>query len=218
MNKIGQGKINIYCILKDVMRDLWVALIVGISLSLLMHVGAHLTYQPTYTSRTTFVVSAKGSSTGPYGNLSKVNQMTEVFRVVMDSQVLKKLVCQDLGTAYFDGNVNVSVVSETNLVAVSVTSSSPEAAFRQLKSILKCYPTVGDEVLGEVIIEVFEAPAYPSFPDSTVRDREVHTRGFLLGTVVMLLVLALISYFKDTIKDASDIQELLDTTELAIRS
>lgn len=216
MNKTGQGKINIYCILKDVLRDLWVALIVGISVSLLVYVGARMTYQPTYTSRTTFVVSAKGSTTGPYGNLSKVNQMTGVFKAVMNSQVVKKLVCQDLGTDYFDGNVNVSIVSETNLVTVSVTSSSPEAAFRQLKSILKCYPTVGDEVLGEVVIEIFEAPAYPSFPDSMVQDDKVRTNGFLLGTAAMLVVLALISYFKDTIKNESDIPELLDTTELAI--
>ena len=36
MNKTGQGKINIYCIFKDVLRDLWVALIVGIAVSLLM--------------------------------------------------------------------------------------------------------------------------------------------------------------------------------------
>ena len=86
---------------------LLIGAIVGISVSLLMYVGAHLTYEPTYTSRTTFVVSAKSSSTGPYGNLSKVKQMTDVFKVVMDSQVLKKLVCQDLGTDYFDGKVNV---------------------------------------------------------------------------------------------------------------
>ncbi len=216
MNKTGQGKINIYCILKDVLRDLWVALIVGISVSLLMYVGARITYQPTYTSRTTFVVSAKGSSTGPYGNLSKVNQMTDVFKVIMDSQVLKKLVCQDLGTGYFDGSVNVSVLSETNLVTVSVTSSSPEAAFRQLKSILKCYPTIGDEVLGEVVIEIFEAPAYPSSPDSTVQDSKVRTKGFILGATAMFLILAMFSYFKDTIKNVSDIPEMLDTTELAI--
>lgn len=215
MNKTGQGKINIYCMFKDVLKDLWVALIVGISVSLLMHVGAHMTYQPTYTSRTTFVVSAKGSSTGPYGNLSKVNQITDVFKVVMDSQVLKKLVCEDLGTNHFDGSVNTAVVSETNLVTVSVTSSSPEAAFRQLKSILNCYPTIGDEVLGEVIIEIFEAPAYPSSPDSTVQARDMRTKGFFLGTMAMLVVLALISYFKDTVKNVADIPELLDTTELA---
>lgn len=216
MNKTGQGRINIYCVFKDVIRDLWVALIVGIAVSLLMYVGAHMTYKPTYTSRTTFVVSAKSSSTGPYGNLSKVKQMTDVFKVVMDSQVLKKLVCQDLGTSYFDGTVNVSVVSETNLVSVSVTSSSPEAAFRQLKSMLKCYSAVGNEVLGEVVIETFEVPVYPSSPDSRVRDSEVRTKGFLLGTVAILLILALISYFKDTIKNVSDVSELLDTTELAI--
>ena len=54
-----QQEIDIYCIIRDVLHDLWVAIIVGISAAFLAYIGARLLYQPTYTSRTTFVVSAR---------------------------------------------------------------------------------------------------------------------------------------------------------------
>ena len=216
MNNTGQGKINIYCILKDVLRDIWVAVIVGISASLLLYVAARVTYQPEYTSRTTFVVSAKGSTSGPYANLSKIDKMMEVFEVVMDSQVLKNLVCEDLGVSSFDGTVKISQAAGTNLLTVSVTSNSPDVAFRLLKSMLKCYPIVGTDVLGEVVLEIFEEPAYPSRPNNTIQDSSVRKQGFLLGMAAMIVVLALLSYFKDTVKNVKDIPEMLDTTELAV--
>lgn len=59
-----QQEIDIYCIIRDVFHDLWVAVAIGISAAFLAYIGGRLLYQPTYTSRTTFVVSSRNGSTG----------------------------------------------------------------------------------------------------------------------------------------------------------
>lgn len=81
---------NIYNIVRDVMKNWWVIICIAISVSLLSYIGASVMYHPTYTSRTTFVVSARGSSMGAYANESKTQKLTDTFRSVMDSQLLKR--------------------------------------------------------------------------------------------------------------------------------
>ena len=139
---------DIYNIIHDVVRNWWVVLCIAISASLLSYVAASILYHPTYTSSTTFVVSAKESSTGAYANQSKTQKLTDTFKSVMDSQILKKKVAESLEMDSFPGEVEISVVPETNLLTVSVTSDSPDISFRLLDSMLDNYQEVSKNVLG----------------------------------------------------------------------
>ena len=203
---------DFFAIFHDVLKDLWAALLIGISVALLTYVGAYLTYHPQYVSQTTFVVSAKGSNTGAYANLSQTQRLAEVFRTVLDSDVLKKLVAEQLGESSFDGTVNVSIVPETNLLTVSVTADSPTTAFELLNTMLDKYPEVSRNVLGQVVLEVFEEPSYPSAPSAGFQGKEMMKRGFLIGTGAMIVLFALISYLKDTVKNEKEVEAKLDTT------
>ena len=91
-SEMGVRTADLYAIFRDVMKNLWMVILVGISAAFLTYIGAYLRYQPEYRSSTTFVVSAKASSTGAYANLSQTQSMAETFKTVLDSQVLKKAV------------------------------------------------------------------------------------------------------------------------------
>lgn len=212
MEKQKSQQMNINCIMHDVLRDLWVAIAIGISVAFLAYIGAKINYKPSYTSRSTFVVSAKGTSKGVYTDMTKAQKITEGFRSVMGSQILKKKVSEELGTPAFPGVIETTVVPETNLLTLSVTSSSPEMAFRALKTILQCYQEVGGEVFGEVVLEVFEKPTYPSAPDKLFQGKLIMKKGFLIGFALMLGILIFLSWLKDTVKNEEDIKEKLDTT------
>ena len=203
---------DFFAIFHDVLKNLWVAVLVGISVAFLAYAGTYITYHPQYVSQTTFVVSARGSNTGAYANLSQTQRLAEVFQTVLDSDVLKKLVAEQLEMDSFDGTVNVSIVPETNLLSVSVTADSPTTAFQLLNTMLEQYPTVSQNVLGEVVLEVFEDPSYPSAPSVSFQGNEMMKRGFLIGTGAMIVLFALLSYFKDTVKNEKEVEVKLDTT------
>ena len=133
-NNADKRSLNIYCILRDVYHDWKTILVVAIAAALLSYVVTGLTYQPTYTSKATMVVSVKGSTTGPYGSVSEVSKLTDVFQAVVNSAVLKRLVCEELEIKSFDGTIGMSVVPETNLLTMSVTSPRPDTALKLLKA------------------------------------------------------------------------------------
>ena len=202
----------IFSVIRDVLKEWWVILCIAISVSFLSYIGAYLLYQPTYTSSTTFVVSAKTSSMGAYGNLSEVQKLTDTFQTVMDSQVLKKKVAESLEMEAFDGTVGISVVPETNLLTVTVTSDSPEIAFQLLNGLLDHYQEVGENVLGNVVMEVFEEPNYPSVPNTVFDGKDVMQKAFLVAFAAMVVLLAVLSYLKDSVKLEEEVTEKLDTT------
>ena len=216
-NKIQKKQIeNIYNIIRDVLKDWWVALFIALAVSLLSYIYASVAYHPTYTSSTTFVVSAKGSTTGTYANTSKANKLITTFRSVLDSQILKKKVAESLEMDSFPGTISIYVVPETNLLTVSVTSDSPEISFRLLKGILDNYRVVSSNVLGEVVMEIFEEPNYPSYPNESFQGNSLMKKAFFYGGFFMVCVLALLSYFKDTVKSEEEITEKLDTNAFGV--
>lgn len=218
MEKESQKKQTeyIYNIIHDVLRDWWVILCIALSVSFLAYVAADLTYQPVYTSSTTFVVSVKGSTTGAYANQSKTEKLTEVFRSVMDSQILKKKVVEALEIDSFSGEVAILVVPETNLLTVSVSSGSPDMAFKLLKSMLENYPEIGQNVLGEVVLEVFEEPGYPTMADNVFNGKSVMKKAFLLAAVAVAGLLGIFSYMRDSVKTEDDVANKLDTVTFGV--
>ena len=211
-SEMGVRTADLYAIFRDVMKNLWMVILVGISAAFLTYIGAYLRYQPEYRSSTTFVVSAKASSTGAYASLSQTQSMAETFKTVLDSQVLKKVVAERLGMSSFNGTVEVSIVPETNLLSVSVTAGSPTTAFQLLNTMLEEYPSVSQNVMGNVVLNVFEEPNYPSSPIMSFQGRNLMRQGFMAGAGVMIVLFALMSYFRDSVKNEKDVERKLDTT------
>ena len=214
MEKYNEKRINIFCILADIIKGLKYVLAVGLALALLSYVFVNVTYTPVYTSSTTFVVSSKANFSGPLEDSDKLESMTDTFKAVMNSSVLKKMVCEDLDLDSFPGTIGVAIVEGTNLLTVSVSAGDPDMAYRLLDSLLDCYPVIGEKVLGDIVINVYEEPAFPETPDNAVNGLAIMKRGFAMGAAAVILVLAVISYLKNTVKDKEDIPEKLDTTEL----
>lgn len=209
---------DVYNIIHDVLKNWWVILCIAISASFLTYIGSSILYHPTYTSSTTFVVSAKGSSTGAYANQSKTQKLTDTFQSVMDSQILKKKVAESLEMDTFPGTVEIAVVPETNLLTVSVTSDSSDISFKLLDSMLENYQEVSKNVLGEVVLEVFEEPNFPSAPNESFHGKDMMKKGFLAGALVMVVLLGVMSYLKDSVKSEDDVEEKLDTTLFGVLS
>ena len=129
-NKQGFAvQIDPVSMIKDVSRQWWVILILSLSASLFAFVWAEKTYQPRYTVTSTFVVTAKGMNSNIYQNLSSAKELAESFSHVLDSNVLKKKVTEDLGMSSFRAETAVSILPETNLMELTVTADSAMEAF-----------------------------------------------------------------------------------------
>ena len=62
-----QGE-ELFTVGREVTRNWLIILCISLSVAFWAYIAAAIMYQPSYTSSTTFVVSAKGSSMGAYAN------------------------------------------------------------------------------------------------------------------------------------------------------
>ncbi|MGN0299324.1 MAG: polysaccharide biosynthesis tyrosine autokinase [Lachnospiraceae bacterium] len=207
-------KIDLISMLRDIIPNWWVILLIAVAMSLFTNIYVNQSYEPTYTARTTFAVTTKGSNGSIYQNLTSAKELAARFTQILGSNLLKKAVAEDLGLDEFQAQTSAVQITETNLVELTVTANSPMQAFLILNSILENYTEVTDYVIGNVILEVIQAPSIPMSPSNSVNVKRQMEIVFLVTAALVFLYLALCSYLRDTVKNPQQVREKIDTRYL----
>lgn len=203
--------IDFYSIVRDVLREWWVILILAISAALVCYVQVNKSYSPSYTIEATYVVTAKGINNSVYDNLTTAQDTATRFSQILNSPTLMNKVAEDLGMGGVPGIIQAEIIPETNLLTLRVTSGSPELAYRILRSVMDNYPTISEYLVGNAILDVLMAPVIPTRPDKALSIKGPVVRAFFLTVMALALVLAVLSYLRDTIRRSSDVEKKLDT-------
>lgn len=202
-------ELNYYSVAIQMLKNLWVAVLIAAGAALCYIGIVRLTYAPKYISTATFMVGAKDSSNA-YNSLTTTQSMAEVFAEVFQSNVLRDKVQDHLGDEKFTGVITTETLPETNLVTVSVTAPTPEMAFRSLSVIVEEYDTISDYLFSNAQLEVIKDPVVPMAPSNPLRlRRNAVIIAFLGGLLAMGAVLAL-CVLRDTIPSPEAARRKLD--------
>lgn len=210
MREIKAKYFNLFTVVRDCLYNWWIILLAGIIgfCSCQIYYTAFL--KTRYTSSMTISVNLSGyTNEATVITLARVIQIATSFQEVMQSQVLVDIVERELGEE-ITGTVQALQVEETNLINISVTDISPDKAYRTLCAIFDNHTTVTDSAFNNVIINVLSNPNMPS-TYSNQRQMLIESIEFaLLGMIICIGIITVISYFRDTIKNKSDIDNLLE--------
>ena len=204
-------QIDLISMLKDIAKEWWAILLLSLAVALFADIWVNVTYQPEYKTSTTFVVTAKGMNTNVYQNLNSTQQLAQQFTEIMDSNVLKKKVAQDLKMSSLNIDSSVDLVPETNLITLSVKAGTAVESYRILQSIMKNYNTVSDYAIKNVIIETIQSPAVSMAPVNPLNEKKTMIIAFIAAVAVFMVLVAGLSYLRDTIKNPKDVTSKLDT-------
>ena len=204
-------QIDLISMLKDIAKEWWAILLLSLAVALFADIWVNATYQPEYKTSTTFVVTAKGMNTNVYQNLNSTQQLAQQFTEILDSNVLKKKVAQDLNMSSLNIDSSVDLVPETNLITLSVKAGTAVESYRILQSIMKNYNTVSDYAIENVIIETIQSPAVSMAPVNPLNEKKTMVIAFIAAVAVLMVLVAGISYLRDTIKNPKDVTSKLDT-------
>ena len=204
-------QIDLISMLKDIAKEWWAILLLSLAVALFADIWVNVTYQPEYKTSTTFVVTAKGMNTNVYQNLNSTQQLAQQFTEIMDSNVLKKKVAQDLKMSSLNIDSSVDLVPETNLITLSVKAGTAVESYRILQSIMKNYNTVSDYAIKNVIIETIQNPAVSMAPVNPLNEKKTMRIAFIAAAAVFMVLVAGLSYLRDTIKNPKDVTSKLDT-------
>ena len=209
-------QLDLYGLVHDVLKNIVFILLAALAASMIADIVVRDNYHNSYTTTATFVVTSKNSSNYAYSNLNAASSMADSYSNILNSSLLKKKVCQDLGISSFDAKARARVIADTNLMTLSVTSSTPQKAYLTIRSIMRTINGLTGYVSENMVMEVLQEPQVPTKPDSTVSVTRQTRRAFALTALAVTLVFMYLSYRRDTVRSEDDLKEKLDAESLGV--
>ena len=208
-----EKEIDLYSIFKDVLKNIVLLTLISAFVMLAAHLVMKITHKKTFVSTASYVVASTDKATA--NNTSKQEKLVSVFKEVLDSNILKKNITKTLGCDSLPATISSSVVTDTNVIKVTVTSSSPEDAFNVACAILESCKSVSDYINQNALITVLEEPRMGTSDSNAVNYLLFDIAAFFVAFAVLVFITAYISSSRDTIRNSDQIREKLNVSLLA---
>lgn len=211
--EVVDTEVEPFTLVHDILTHWWYILMGALAAAMLTYVVVNMRYVPEYTTTATFVVSSKGSN-NTYSNLNSANEMAQTFQKILESSIMKKTVCEELGVDEIDADIQTEVLEGTNLLVLNVTADTPKESIDIIRSIMDHYTEVSIYTVGNAVMDVLEEPEIPYIADNPLNVREDVKKGFLAGAGVCILLFGLLSYMRNSVKQEKEIEKKLDARSL----
>ena len=197
-------------IVLDVLRQWFLIFSVAIIVGIGAFIFSESTYHPTYRSSATLVVSSREASRSVYNNIDSANNLATVFTEIINSSVLENKVLEQLNMVQFDGTITASKISGTNLLTVSVEGDDPRTVFLVIRKIIDNHEIITYDVLGNIVVEELQVPTVPAAPINRSNSYSVMKKSMIIAVLAMCALLAVLSYYKDTVRSRKEAEKKLN--------
>lgn len=204
-------KIDPASILQDLLHQWWVILLFGISMALLTNVIIRGVYHPVYQTSATFAVTNRGVSTMYAADIQNTNETAERFKVILESNILKNKVAQELGQDRFTAKTSAKLIEETNLIQLTVEDDTALKSYETMRSIIDNYDSVSGYAFNNIILVELQHPVVPTAPSNNLLASKYSQYALIFGILAGILYVSALSMMKDTIKNESDAKHKVDT-------
>ena len=174
-------------------------------------------YQPMYRASATFTVYVANplqSEIRSY-NTATAEQMAKTFPYILTSGALNDRVMQALDIHSMPA-VSASVLNNTNIFTLTVTSSDPQLAYSVLNAVIEYYPEVAEFVVGPTIMNLLDESGLPSAPYDTRSYRSAIKTGVTASIALWLLVSFALAMLRSTIHSEDELKRILNLPTLSV--
>lgn len=216
----GSSQIDYEIVLDDMLkcfiRYWWQILVLLSAVCSIAYGAARAVYRPVYVSSSTFIVSSlnsAGHDRNQY-NSAVTSQLGSVFPYLLSSDILTKLVAEDMGTKSIPGRVSSEALKGTSLITLKAEASNAKLSYDILQSVIKNYPEVSSYVIGDIELKLMDESGIPERPSNPMRARYyAGLAGLGTGGVVALL-LFLYAITRMTVRSEKDLKVLFNVPAL----
>lgn len=197
-------------LVRDVCKRWLVILVAAVIVGVAAYIVTDISYTPSYQTNTTLVVSTRGSSTTVYSNQSSATSLANVFTELLNSSILRQKVLETSGLERFSGSITTSVIPNTNLITIQVTAPDPREAFLMTRALLENHEELTYQIMGDVVLEVLQKPTIPVSASNSLNPQGNMQKAMLITAVLACLLLAYLSYNRDTVRSGKEVRKKLD--------
>ena len=197
-------------LLQDVLKR-WLIIVLA---ALVMGIGAYISedmkYTPTYRTDTIFVVTARGSSSTVYSNLTSTSSLADLFTGLLNSSIMRKTIMAEMGVSSLNASITTAVVPNTNLITMTVTANDPRTAFLTAQTLIDHHESLTYTVVDGMVMEVLQHPVVPMAPTNRSNASGTMKEMMVMGALIAALALAAMSFLRDAVRSGSEAQDKLD--------
>lgn len=203
--------ISLVCLIRTVIRNFWMVVVAALIFAMGSSLYLEWFHQPVYEASMTYVVTSRRSSYTSSNNLTATKGVAAVMTELINGNLMLgelKAASEDL--ASFSGTIEAKQVENTNLINITARASSPEAAFRAMKSLEEVFPSVSDLVSSSAVAQVVRKPTVATAAVNRVNRRDVALKSGVAGAVLMAALLCWLSITRETIQTREGARHKLD--------
>lgn len=174
-------------------------------------------YSPQYqatASFTVYVTNPLQAEVRTY-NTATAEQMQKTFPYILTSGALSNKVMKELGISSIP-KVTASVLSNTNIFSLAVTSSDPQLAYDVLNAVITYYPSVAEFVVGPTEMNLLDESGLPTTPINSRNYLSALKKGAFVGLVIWLGAVLLLSFARSTVHNEEELRRLVNLSCLGM--
>lgn len=223
-SEASESKIDLYRLFLRILRELkrmWIiVLALAAALSVYSYVKAKRAFVPRYESKALFKVTFGYnpdnilSATSVYDNTA-ASQLAAAFPNLISTDIMRDLMLDKLGTPYINGSISARSFADSNLMLLTVRSTSPTDAYNVLCAVIDCYPQVAAYMTENPNIIISEAPSVPTEPYNSFSGKRSAAVGAVKGFILGMAIVAVFALCRKTITSTDELKAVVNLPILA---
>ncbi|MDO4882835.1 MAG: Wzz/FepE/Etk N-terminal domain-containing protein [Oscillospiraceae bacterium] len=211
--EVPEREIDIIPILKELLKKLWLIILVGLILGGAVFVGTKVLIKPTYRSGfTAYVNNKQGKESTDFLSSSDVTaskQLVLTYQKILTSNTILTAAAKsmELDASYntLQKLVSTEVKDETEIISVFVVDTDPQFAYDYAQAISKTAPQYMAQIVEGSSMKIID---YPEFSDKRYKPSYSNFAliGFLIGALIVVVFVIIRYFMDDTVKSESDIE------------
>ena len=206
--------LDLYSLSKDLLRGLWIIIMIGCIGTMVTYTYIKDSYVPRYSSSAIYVVTPRQSTGYVYTNKRFAENVINVFQNLVNADIMRNRIKKELHTSMDDVNIEVTLITETNLMKVTVVSGNPIKSFQIIDSVMSNYNELSEYLNSDAVIDTLKEPVVTERPINVLTPRRQSVQMGFIAAFVTALILAAASIMRKTLKTENVIEEQLGTTLL----
>lgn len=199
---------------------LWLIILCGIATGILGFVISYFAITPQYESTTkVYILNKQNSNTLTYSDVQLGTQLTKDYAQLIKSRTVLEQVITTCGLEEgynaFTERVSVETLTDTRIIAITVTDPDPAMAQILANEICKVASKHIKSVMDIQAVNVADEANLPTSPASPSIAKWT-ALGLLLGAFLCAMVIIVRFLLDDTIKTSEDIERYLELSTLAM--
>lgn len=214
-------EVNIMYAFGLLLRRLWLLILVALVVGASCAVITKAVEEPTYTLSMTFIVnnksekdlSSSGENSVSYNDMSASAYMANTFVHLMTGRTMCNAIAAECKSYPKTADqvakmIAVSRKTDSSIIDMTVTASSPEEAYELAQAVKDTYKGVV-RVYSGGSIHLCDEPELPTKPDKSVGTVRNAIIGALAGAVICALIIIIRDSARNTVRSQEDIQNKL---------